>query len=149
VELEHLATFRVELDPILHLGQTQWGDRRVVNIIGGSFEGARFAGVVLPGGADWQIVHEDGMASIDTRYTLRTHDGALVYIQTQGVRHGPPEVLARLAAGDPVDPADYYFRVFVRFETGAPQYAWLGRTLAVGTGRRDPDAVVYDAFTLT
>ncbi|TNY35934.1 DUF3237 domain-containing protein [Thermomonospora catenispora] len=149
MELQPLATFRVELAPVLHVGRTRWGDRRVIGIVGGSFSGPRLNGEVLPGGADWQVVHEDGSASIDTRYTLRTHDGALLYIQTQGVRHGPPEVMARLAAGEDVDPAEYYFRLFIRFETGSPDYAWLGRTLAVGTGRREPNAVVYDAFTLT
>ncbi|QFG25357.1 DUF3237 domain-containing protein [Actinomadura sp. WMMB 499] len=149
MELEPLATFRVELAPILHVGTTRWGDRRIVNITGGSFAGPRLTGTVLPGGADWQVVHEDGSASIDTRYALRTSDGALLYLRTQGVRHGPPEVMARLADGAGVDPSEYYFRLFLRFETGAPEYAWLGRTLAVGTGRREPDAVVYDAYTLT
>ncbi|MBA9004137.1 DUF3237 domain-containing protein [Thermomonospora cellulosilytica] len=149
MELEPPATFRVELAPILEVGHGPWGRRRVIGIVGGSFTGPRLSGEVLPGGADWQVVHHDGTAAIDTRYTLRTHDGALLYIQTQGLRHGPPEVMERLAAGEDVDPAEYYFRLFLRFETGAPEYAWLGRTLAVGTGRREPDAVVYDAFTLT
>ncbi|MGJ6964377.1 DUF3237 domain-containing protein [Streptosporangium sp. G11] len=149
MNLEHLATFTVMLDPILELGDTHWGRRRVINIVGGSFEGPRFSGVILPGGADWQIVHADGMASVDTRYTLRTHDGAHLYLSTSGVRHGPAEVMARLAQGEPVDPSEYYFRVFCRFETGDERYLWLNRTLAVGTAGRLPDAVRYDAYTLT
>jgi len=147
--LAPLATFRVTLAPIRHFGRTQWGDRRVIEISGGSFEGARLSGTVLPGGADWQIVHDDGSASIDTRYTLRTHDGALIYLQTQGFRHGPPEVMERLARGEQVDPSEYYFRLTLKFETSDPAYAWLGRTVAVATGRREADAVVYDAYTLS
>ncbi|WP_440071640.1 DUF3237 domain-containing protein [Streptosporangium sp. OZ121] len=149
MNLEHLATFTVKLDPILELGGTHWGRRRVINIVGGSFDGPRFSGVVLPGGADWQVVHADGMASVDTRYTLRTHDGAHLYLSTSGVRHGPAEVMARLARGEPVDPSEYYFRLFCRFETGDERYLWLNRTLAVGKAGRLPDAVRYDAYTLT
>jgi hypothetical protein len=149
VNLEPLATFHVELDPILDLGDSQWGRRRVINIVGGSFEGPRLSGTILPGGADWQVVHADGMASIDTRYTLRTHDGAHLYISTTGIRHGPREVLDRLAKGEPVDPAEYYFRLFCRFETGDDRYLWLNRTLAVASGARTSDAVRYDAYALT
>ncbi|WP_433239135.1 DUF3237 domain-containing protein [Streptosporangium sp. CA-135522] len=145
-ELTPLATFRVELDPILELGASPWGRRRIINIVGGSFEGPRLSGEILPGGADWQVVHPDASASIDTRYTLRTRDGALIYLQTSGIRHGPPEVMARLAGGEEVDPAEYYFRLFCRFETGAPGYHWLNRSLAVASGRRTPGAVLYDAY---
>lgn len=149
MRLEPLATFTVELDPILELGQSPWGRRRVINIVGGSFAGPRLRGEILPGGADWQVVHADGMASIDTRYTLRTHDGAHLSITTTGVRHGPPDVIARLAAGEPVDPAAYYFRLFCRFETGDERYLWLNRTLAVATAAREPSAVRYEAYALT
>ncbi|GGL28704.1 DUF3237 domain-containing protein [Planomonospora parontospora] len=149
MNLEPLAAFHVELDPILDLGDSQWGRRRVINIVGGSFDGPRLSGTVLPGGADWQVVHADGTASIDTRYTLRTHDGAHLYISTSGVRHGPPEVLGRLARGEEVDPSAYYFRLFCRFETGDERYLWLNRTLAVASGARAPGAVRYDAYALT
>ncbi|MCG5212135.1 DUF3237 domain-containing protein [Streptosporangium sp. KLBMP 9127] len=149
MRLEALATFRVDLDPVMDLGVSHLGRRRVINIIGGSFDGPRLSGEILPGGADWQLVHDDGMVSIDTRYTLRTGDGALIFISTSGVRHGPPDVLARLAAGSPVDPAEYYFRLFCRFETGGERYAWLNRTLAVASASRRAAAVHYDAYTLT
>lgn len=149
MRLEPLATFHVELAPILDLGNTPAGNRRVINIVGGRFDGPRLSGVVLPGGADWQIVHPDGLATIDTRYTLRTHDDALIYISTSGVRHGPREVVERLAKGEPVDPAEYYFRLFCRFETGDSRYLWLNRELAVASAAREASAVRYEAFTLT
>ncbi|MFF5209286.1 DUF3237 domain-containing protein [Streptosporangium sp. NPDC000396] len=149
MRLEPLASFHVKLSPILDLGDSHWGRRRIIDIAGGSFEGPRLSGDILPGGADWQVLHADGMASIDTRYTLRTHDGAHLYISTSGVRHGPPEVLARLAAGEVVDPSAYYFRLFCRFETGDERYLWLNRTLAVASGARTADAVRYDAYALT
>src|SRR5512144_265989 len=124
MNLEPLATFHVLLEDILDLGHSQWGHRRVVPIVGGSFEGERLRGEVLSGGSDWQIVHDDGMITVDTRDTLRTHDGALLALATSGVRHGPPDVLRRIAAGETVDPDDYYFRLFCRFEAGDPRYHW-------------------------
>ncbi|MFB4275501.1 MULTISPECIES: DUF3237 domain-containing protein [unclassified Nonomuraea] len=149
MNLEPLATFHVELDPILDLGDSHWGRRRVINIVGGRFDGPRLSGAVLPGGADWQVLHADGTISIDTRYTLRTHDGALLYIATSGVRYGAPEVLDRLARGEEVDPSDYYFRLFCRFETGDERYRWLNRTLAVASAARAAAAVRYDAYSVT
>lgn len=147
--LEPLARFRVELAPVKDLGVTPWGRRRVIDVLGGSFEGPRLSGEVLPGGADWQVVRTDGSAGIDSRYTLRTHDDALVYLQTQGVRHGPPDVIAALGRGEPVDPAGYYFRLSVTFETAAPGYLWLNHTLAVASGLRADSAVIYDAYTVS
>jgi hypothetical protein len=147
--LEPLARFRVVLSSPQEIGQTQHGRRRVIGVDGGTFDGPRLSGEVLPGGADWQLVHGDGTASIDTRYTLHTYDGALLYLATRGVRHGSAEVLARLAHGEDVAPDEYYFRLSCRFETGDPRYAWLARTVVVGSGLRVAGAVVYDAFAVT
>ena len=146
--LELLGHVRAELGEPLELGQTLWGRRRVIPIAGGEFDGPRLRGTVLAGGADWQVVHPDGMATIDTRYTLQTHDGALVSVATQGVRHGPPEVLARIAAGELVDPAEYYFRVSIRYEVAESHYAWLNRIVAVASAVRLADTVVYDAYAV-
>jgi hypothetical protein len=57
-------------------------------------------------------------------------------------------VLARLGLGEPVDPADYYFRIAIRFETSAPELAWLNRTLAVGIGQRPPAGPTYDIYVV-
>jgi len=113
----------------------------VINIVGGTCSGDGFAGVVLPGGADWQIIRSDGVAMLDARYTLRTDDGALVQVTSQGLRHGPPEVIARLARGEDVDPREYYFRTAMRFETGAAARLRLNTVLAIGFGRRAANAV--------
>ncbi|MDL5157168.1 DUF3237 domain-containing protein [Actinomycetospora termitidis] len=147
--LEFLAHVDVELDAPVDLGVTDAGHRRIVPIVGGTVTGERFAGIVVPGGADWQVIHADGATTIDTRYLLRAHDGADVFIRTAGVRSGPPEVLAALARGEDADPASYYFRVHATFETSAPQYAWMTRVLTVAVARRRASAVVYDAYTLT
>jgi len=150
LQLEPLARFEVALDaPVWELGQTSdLGKRRIIPITGGRFDGKRLHGRILNNGADWQVVTADGLAIIDTRYLLQTDDGALIYLQTKGYRYGPPEVMRELAAGKPVDPRRYFFRVTLTFETSAPAYAWLNRALGVGSAMRLGKAVVYDAYLL-
>jgi hypothetical protein len=143
-----LFDVRVDLAGILMVGQTPRGERRVVNILGGAFRGERLSGRVLPGGADWQIGRSDGAADLDARYTLETDGGALIQVWSRGLRHGPPDVLARLAAGEEVDPGAYYFRTALRFETGAADVGWLNRVIAVGIGARLPRAVDLRVFEL-
>lgn len=137
---------RVTLAPAIELGDTPAGRRRIIPITGGTFAGARLRGRVLDGGADWQVIRADGTAELDTRYTLETDDGAIVYIQNWGYRHGPAEVIARLARGEAVDPKTYYFRTVPTFETAAPKYAWLNSIICVGTGARHADAVELGVF---
>ena len=105
-------------DPPWDLGRTtELGNRRIVPITGGAFNGPRLTGQILDQGADWQVVTDAGTTVVDTRYLLRTDDGALIYLRTKGFRDGPRQVLAALAAGDTVDPATYYFRIPLTFET--------------------------------
>ena len=136
----------ITLGPAREMGDGPLGRRRIIEITGGEFSGPRLSGKVLPGGADWQLIRADGVAYLDTRYALETRDGALIYVQNRGYRHGPDEVIARLARGAPVDPSSYYFRTSPWFETAAPQYAWLNRTIFVGSGARLPDCVKLDVF---
>jgi hypothetical protein len=98
----------------------------------------------LPGGgADWQLLRADGVLELDLRATLRTDDGALIWMRSFGFRHGPPEVIAAIGRGEPVDPARYYFRITPRFETAHPTYAFLNRVVAVATGDRRAEGPIY------
>jgi hypothetical protein len=146
--LERFCRATVEIAAPLVVGDTPLGLRRIIPITGGRVEGPRLAGEILPGGADWQLVRRDGGAVLEARYTLRTTDGALIYVRNVGLRCGPPEVLARLGRGEPVDPTSYYFRTTPRFETAAPAYAWLNDLIAVGSAVRRADAVVLDFYAV-
>jgi len=148
-DLERLGRFEVQVGDPIEIGTTPAGRRRTIPILGGRFEGPRLRGEVLAGGADWQSVLEDGTAIIDTRYTLRTDDGALIAIATRGLRHGPPEVMAALARGETVDPTAYYFRVGVELLTAAADYEWVNRSLIIAAAMRLPQLVVYDAYRVT
>lgn len=146
MRLAPLFSAEITLAAPRELGATPLGRRRIIEITGGAFAGERLSGKVLPGGADWQLVRTDGVAYLDTRYTLETGDGALIYVQNRGYRHGPDEVIERLARGEAVDPASYYFRTSPWFETSAPKYAWLNRTIFLGSGARLADRVRLEVF---
>jgi hypothetical protein len=133
-----LLTFVVELKvkvaAPMEVGDIPAGRRRVIEILGGTVEGPLVKGVVLPGGADWQIIRNDGVAFLDARYMLKTEDGALIYVSNTGLRHGPPEVMKKLIAGEPVPPDSYYFWSSPVFETAAPQYICLQRHVFIARG---------------
>jgi hypothetical protein len=141
-QLEFAFEAAAEVAAPLDLGVTPSGHRRIIPITGGSFEGPGLKGRILPGGADWQIVRTDGTAELDARYTLQTDQGALIYVVNRGLRHGPPEVLRRIAAGETVDPRSYYFRSAAFFETSAPELEWLTKTIIIGAGERQRDKVL-------
>jgi len=141
-----LLRLRGLVGPAFEVGTVGGARRRIVPITGGDFEGDRLRGEVVPFGADWMHIREDGVLEVDVRALLRTDDDALIYLRYGGYRHGPADVMASLARGEDVDPAAYYFRVTPTFETGASRYAWLNNIIAVGVGRKNPEGPVYDFF---
>jgi hypothetical protein len=141
-----ICRLHVELGTVQEIGTLASGRRRVVPIVGGRVEGPHLQGELLPGGADWQLVAPDGSAAIEARYTLRASDGGLILVHSRGMRNGPPATLARLSAGDEVDPGEYYFRTLVTLETDAPAHAWVNRRLFIAVAARDPAAVLIDLY---
>lgn len=125
----------------LEVGNVAQGRRRIVPITGGTFEGSGLRGKVMPGGADWQIIRADGFTELDTRYTLETDKGQIVYVQNAGMRHAAPDVMKKLLAGELVDPALVYFRTVPKFETASPDLQWMTRAVFVGIGERYPNDV--------
>lgn len=145
-ELRPFARLSIAVASPIEVGDIGSGDRRLIAISGGSVEGAAIRGRVLPGGADFQVIRPSGLTELQARYVIETEDGALVYVENNGLRFGPPEALDRIRRGEPVDPALIYFRSTPRFETAAPAYRWLMHRLFVATGARHPDRVELAVF---
>jgi hypothetical protein len=144
-----LFTLSIALHPIHELGMTPAGERRIVPVSGGRFEGGRLSGEVLPhGGSDLLLTRADGSFQQDVRLTLLTQDGALILMTYRGVRHAAPEVSDRIARGEAVGRSEYYLRIAPFFETASPTYAWLNRIVAVGIGERRPGGAAYDVFEI-
>ena len=131
----------------LDLGDLAQGRRRIVPLTGGTFTGPELSGKLLPdASADWQTVHPDGTALGDIRYTLQTVGGDLLYVQSRAVRHGSPEVLARLARGEEVDASQYTFRASTQIETAAADLNWLNKGVFVGVAGRQAERVIYETY---
>jgi hypothetical protein len=131
----------------LDLGELARRRRRIVPLTSGTFTGSELNGTLLPGSsADWQVILPDGTALGDIRYTLQTDGGDLLYVQSRGVRHGSPEVLARLARGEDVDASEYTFRTSTQIEAAAPQLDWLNKGVFISVGGRRPGRVIYETY---
>jgi hypothetical protein len=139
--LSFAFAINAKVGPIQDLGQTARGHRRIIDILGGEVAGPKLEGEILPGGADWQIVRPDGTIEVVARYTIRSKQGALVYVQNDGLRVASPEVLARMSRGEAMPVGSYHFRTAPRFETAEPALKWMERATFVGVAARAPDRV--------
>jgi hypothetical protein len=150
MKLSNDPIFRVHADlgEIVDAGTTPYGGRRVIEILRGTVEGPRLKGRILSGGSDWQIIRSDAVADIQARYVIESDSGARVLVRSDGLRHGPADVLARIARGDAVDPSLYYFRTIMRFEAADPALQWLNRIIGVARGARERLAVKLEVYEL-
>jgi hypothetical protein len=146
VRTNPLFLMRLDVRPLVVTGATPAAIRRLGIVPGGTFEGERLRGRVLDGGNDWQSVRKDGSTWLDVRLVLNTDDGAHIAMTYQGVRHGPPDVIARIEKGETLDPSTHYFRINPVFETASEKYGWINRILAVGSGLRRADGPIYSVF---
>ena len=147
--LEHVFDLSIAVATPVEVGEIGIGQRRVIAIDGGEVSGPRLAGRVLPGGADYQVIRPGGLTELHARYVVETDAGALVYVENTGIRFGPAEALDRIRRGLPVDPALIYFRSAPRFETAAPDLAWMTTSLFVASGARRPDRVELSVFRVS
>ncbi len=134
LKTELLFTMTADLEEGLDVGATPHGHRRIYYVTGGTFEGPKLKGEVLPGGGDWLLLRPDGSGELDVRATLRTDDGELIYTTYRGILRGAP------------DSPEFYFRSIPMYETGSEKYGWLNQIVAVGVGTLTPTGVSYSVY---
>ena len=145
--LEHVCDLAVTIAPPVEVGQTPAGLRRMIPITGGVVTGPRLSGKVLAGGADFQLILGGGtQAHLDARYVIELDDGSRVFVQNTALRFTSAENAQRIVRGEPVNPAEVYFRCQPRLEATAPQWAWLNESQFIGSGRRAPDGVFLSFY---
>jgi hypothetical protein len=144
-----MTRIRCEVGVLVTLGPAKHGERRYVPLGAGTVEGPELNGTLVEGGVDWQVLRADGVLEIAAHYVIRTSDGALVEVQSDGLRHGPPAVMERLARGEAVPRDAYFFRTVVRFTTGAPAWLHLNMVLALACGQREARQVLLDLYRIT
>jgi hypothetical protein len=148
VRARPLFVMRLDVRPLIVVGPTPGGYRRIGIVPGGRFEGERLSGDVLDGGSDWQAVRGDGSIALDCRLILKTDDGELITMNYRGIRHGPVDVMQRMGKGEVVDADSYYFRTNPLFETSSTKYDWINRIIAIGVGHRRADGPIYSVFEI-
>lgn len=142
-KLEYVCELKVKLKPAIVVGETPHGTRRIIPIVGGSFEGPKMKGEILDGGADWQIIRKDGVSELEAHYQIKTDDGVVIYIKNVGLRVATPEIAAKIAKGEIVSPNDYYFRAIPKFDAPVDsKYEWMNNAIFICRGIRNPDGVV-------
>jgi hypothetical protein len=145
INTEFLFTLALEIQ-VSSLGETPYGNRRIFHFDGGSFEGPKLKGKVLPGGGGSSLIRRDEVLEVDVRLTLDTEDKHQISMAWKGLRHGPKEVMDRLYRGETVDPRSYYFRTTPYFETSSEKYGWMNRICAIATGSLGAKARTLDVF---
>lgn len=143
-----MTQIRCEVGGLVSLGAAPTGERRYVPLGGGTARGPELNGTLVEGGVDWQVARSDGVLEIAAHYVIRTDDGALVEVKSDGLRHGPAEVMQRLARGEAVPRGAYFFRTLIRFTTGAPDWAHLNKVMAIAVGQREARTVLLDLYRL-
>lgn len=146
ITTEALLTLTLEVPPPTNYGETPYGRRIIAAVTGGSFQGPKLRGTVMPGGGDWLLLRRDGVLQLDVRLGLRTDDDQLIYMTYKGFRHGPQAVIDRLNRGENVDPSEYYFRATPYFETASARYSWLNGICCIATGSRQATGPTYHVF---
>lgn len=152
-KVEFLYRMVVHCDHPIEVGDAGKGMKRIIPITGGRFEGPLMSGIVLPLGADWNSTNPTnrGEKAVDTRYALKTNDGAIISLYTHGLSKRSEELVRKREEGKPIDPADYYFRQHLFFETGHNRYQWLNSLVAFGivlSKYTGGPGVIYDAYYL-
>jgi hypothetical protein len=145
--LEHVCDLAVTISAPVEVGQTPSGLRRMIPITGGTVTGPQLQGHIVAGGADFQLILNDGtQAHLDARYVMELHDGTRVFVQNKALRVASLENSQRIMRGEKVNPDEVYFRCQPQLEATAPQWAWLNESQFIGTGRRAPDGVFLSFY---
>ena len=146
-QLEHVCDLAVTIAPPVEVGQTVSGQRRMIPITGGVVKGPRLNGKVLAGGADFQLILAGGtQAHLDARYVIELDDGTRVFVQNTALRVASLENSQRIMRGEPVNPAEIYFRCQPQLEAASEKWAWLAESQFIGSGRRAPDGVFLSFY---
>lgn len=146
--LEHLYDMHVDLEAPQMVGKTPAGIRQIFIVKGGTFEGPKMKGDLLPGGGDWALVRPDGAVQLDVRATMRADDGALIYGYYSGLIVASSQIYGRIFGGEDVPLSEYYFYTNPMFQTAATQYEWLNRRIAIGRGKAIPNGVEYRVWAV-
>jgi len=114
-----------------------FGTKVVATVTGGTLVGPKINASLPPGVAagDWVTMLGGGAFALDVRFSMRTDDGADVYVSYTGFAH-------------PNDDGTASVRTAPRFETGDERYAWLNGLFCVALGTTTDDGIEYQIYAI-
>ena len=131
LKTEFLMTLRAPLDPASNINDSLSISN--VTATGGRVEGPRIQGVLVPPGGDWSRTLASGVLRLDVRLTIKTDDGALIYVSYNGIEKDSDVTEAKSKRGEVLKANDVkYWVIAPTFETSSPKYAWLNELQAIG-----------------
>lgn len=141
--LEFVCELKVTTDKAMTVGMTSHGERRIIPITGGTFEGPKMKGTVLNGGADYQFANQENTRTeIEAIYTIKTDDNILIHIRNVGLVVKTKEASESLAKGEPLDWDKMYFKAAPKFDApNDSKYNWMNDTIFVCKGVPNKDYV--------
>ncbi len=141
-------TIEAEIDAPRSAGPGPQGERLHIPITGGRVHGPRLNGRILPGGSDWPVVGPDGNSRVEAHYTIEADDGTLIYVVNKAIRVSSAAVTARLRAGQPVSPEEYYMRGAPVFDAPNGPHRWLSEHLFICSIAPMGRLISIDVYTL-
>ena len=123
-QLEFVVELKVKCEGAYQVGQTPHGNRFIIPIVGGTFEGPQMKGTILSGGADYQLQdNAHGRTELEAIYSIRTDDGVNIHVRNRGL----------ICTGqDSEGRPQFYFRTAPQFEAPMDsKYAWLNNAIYV------------------
>jgi hypothetical protein len=148
---EFLFDLEISLNPPQAIGPVLTGTRLIFPFKEGAVKSDKINGKILDCSGEWGLVVDPTTFKMDVRATIKTDDGALIYIAYTGYNYATAEKSAQMRAGkgNELSPSDYYFRSVPVFETSDPKYAWLNHTVAIGVGRFPaPGKLIYRIYAI-
>jgi hypothetical protein len=131
IKTEFLMTLYAPLDPSSNINDSLSISN--VRATGGWVRGPRIKGVLIPPGGDWSRTLGSGVLRLDVRLTIKTDDGALIYVSYNGIERDSDITESKSKRGEILGANDVkYWVIAPTFETEATKYAWLNEIQAVG-----------------
>ena len=116
-QLEFALQLQVTLGETYQVGDTQHGQRIVIPITGGTFEGPAIKGTIMLAN---KALNRTELEAI---YSIKTDDGVYIHVRNRGIISSGKD-----AQGTPT----FYFKAAPQFEAPADsKYAWLNNALFV------------------
>jgi hypothetical protein len=145
--LEYICSFTATLRREM-IGPLAEGIRVNYHITGGEVDGPKLRGKLRPGGADFANMRRDGVGLLDIRFTIETHDGAVIYVVGSGRAYSSEDTYERALKGDL--PATIPTRAALYLATVHPSYLWVNRLqfIEIGEMVRARSEVNVDLYAL-